>query len=159
MLVNCQAVRSVGALYKRKKETMMKSTMRDEETLALFEDVRIPAGRAHLEGELKIPAGAAGVVLFANGNGSSRHSPRNQFVARIIRESCNGTLLFHLYDLLWDFHGVIFYLASEYGTLSFILYAVDLFAEQTGSSEPRDCVSVPWRKPVARGRWSGTLAL
>jgi putative phosphoribosyl transferase len=62
----------------------------------LSQDVRIPAGHAHLEGELKIPAGAAGVVLFAHGSGSSRHSPRNQFVARVIRESGNGTLLFDL---------------------------------------------------------------
>jgi pimeloyl-ACP methyl ester carboxylesterase len=53
-------------------------------------------GQAHLGGELNIPAGAAGVVLFAHGSGSSRHSPRNQFVARVIRESGNGTLLFDL---------------------------------------------------------------
>jgi dienelactone hydrolase len=64
--------------------------------LALSRQIRIPAGHAHLEGELKIPAGAAGVVLFAHGSGSSRHSPRNQFVARVIRESGNGTLLFDL---------------------------------------------------------------
>ena len=74
----------------------MKGTMREEETLALSRHVRIPAGHAHLEGELKIPAGAAGVVVFAHGSGSSRHSPRNQFVARVIRESGNGTLLFDL---------------------------------------------------------------
>ena len=70
--------------------------MREDETLALSQDVRIPAGHAHLEGELKLPAGATGVVLFAHGSGSSRHSPRNQFVARVIRESGNGTLLFDL---------------------------------------------------------------
>jgi len=49
-----------------------------------------------LEGELAIPRGAGGVVVFAHGSGSSRHSPRNQFVARVIRESGNGTLLFDL---------------------------------------------------------------
>jgi dienelactone hydrolase len=49
-----------------------------------------------LEGELSIPVGATGVVLFAHGSGSSRHSPRNQFVARTIRESGVGTLLFDL---------------------------------------------------------------
>src|SRR5262249_11290385 len=59
-------------------------------------DVRIPIERAYLEGELTIPPGAHGVVLFAHGSGSSRHSPRNQFVARVIRESGNGTLLFDL---------------------------------------------------------------
>ena len=56
--------------------------------------VRIPAGDGHLDGELDIPAGAPGVVLFAHGSGSSCHSPRNQFVARVIRESDCGTLLF-----------------------------------------------------------------
>jgi pimeloyl-ACP methyl ester carboxylesterase len=49
-----------------------------------------------LEGDLIIPAGAQGVVLFAHGSGSSRHSPRNQFVARTIREVGVGTLLFDL---------------------------------------------------------------
>jgi predicted alpha/beta-hydrolase family hydrolase len=49
-----------------------------------------------LVGALAIPPGANGVVVFAHGSGSSRHSPRNQFVARVIRESGNGTLLFDL---------------------------------------------------------------
>src|SRR3989442_11874058 len=49
-----------------------------------------------LEGELSIPAGAQGAVLFAHGSGSSRHSTRNQFVARTIREAGVGTLLFDL---------------------------------------------------------------
>lgn len=61
--------------------------------------VRIPAGGVgdvQLEGELIIPAGASGVVLFAHGSGSSRHSPRNQFVAKTIRQFGIGTLLFDL---------------------------------------------------------------
>lgn len=41
-------------------------------------------------------AGASGLVLFAHGSGSSRYSPRNQFVARVIHQSGNGTLLFDL---------------------------------------------------------------
>jgi len=49
-----------------------------------------------LQGDLIIPAGAKSVVLFAHGSGSSRHSPRNQFVARTIREAGVGTLLFDL---------------------------------------------------------------
>ena len=56
----------------------------------------ISRGAATLEGELGVPAGAQGVVLFAHGSGSSRHSPRNQYVARVIRESGVGTLLFDL---------------------------------------------------------------
>ncbi len=63
---------------------------------AVTRSVRIPAGGGHLDGELDIPAGAPGVVLFAHGSGSSCHSPRNQFVARVIRESGCGTLLFDL---------------------------------------------------------------
>ena len=57
---------------------------------------QIPSGSIILEGELIVPVGASGVVLFAHGSGSSRHSPRNQFVARVIREANVGTLLFDL---------------------------------------------------------------
>ncbi|MGH9766449.1 MAG: dienelactone hydrolase family protein [Blastocatellia bacterium] len=57
---------------------------------------RIPAGDAVLDGDLMIPSGASGIVLFAHGSGSSRHSPRNMNVARIIREAGIGTLLFDL---------------------------------------------------------------
>ena len=56
----------------------------------------IPAGNVTLPGELEVPAGAVGIVLFAHGSGSSRHSPRNQFVARTIREAGTATLLFDL---------------------------------------------------------------
>lgn len=59
-------------------------------------DVLIPVDSVELEGELKVPTGARGVVLFAHGSGSSRHSSRNQFVARVIRERGIGTLLFDL---------------------------------------------------------------
>jgi pimeloyl-ACP methyl ester carboxylesterase len=59
-------------------------------------DVQIRSGAAMLQGELSIPGGAQGVVLFAHGSGSSRHSPRNQFVARTIQEAGVGTLLFDL---------------------------------------------------------------
>jgi putative phosphoribosyl transferase len=59
-------------------------------------EVRIPCSDATLDGELAIPPEAGGIVIFAHGSGSSRHSPRNQFVARVIRQSGNGTLLFDL---------------------------------------------------------------
>ena len=64
--------------------------------VARADDVQIRSGAVMLEGDLNIPAGAQGVVLFAHGSGSSRHSPRNQFVARTIREAGVGTLLFDL---------------------------------------------------------------
>ena len=59
-------------------------------------NVRIRADSVALEGEWCVPAGAVGVVLFAHGSGSSRHSPRNQAVARALQESGTGTLLFDL---------------------------------------------------------------
>jgi len=56
----------------------------------------IPLGRVTLQGELIIPTGAKGIVLFAHGSGSSHHSPRNQQVARTLRQAGLGTLLFDL---------------------------------------------------------------
>jgi dienelactone hydrolase len=63
---------------------------------AAASDVHIRSGAVTLEGELVLPEQAEGVVLFAHGSGSSRHSPRNQFVAQTIREAGIGTLLFDL---------------------------------------------------------------
>ena len=56
----------------------------------------IPADSVVLEGDLQIPHGARGVVVFAHGSGSSRHSPRNKFVAHTLRAEGLGTLLFDL---------------------------------------------------------------
>src|SRR5258707_639345 len=64
--------------------------------IAQAKDVEIYSGAVQLNGDLSIPVGAQSVVLFAHGSGSSRHSPRNQFVARTIREAGVGTLLFDL---------------------------------------------------------------
>jgi putative phosphoribosyl transferase len=62
-------------------------------------EIAIPLEGAILGGELDIPANALGLVLFAHGSGSSRHSPRNQLVAKVLRDARVGTLLF---DLLTD---------------------------------------------------------
>lgn len=59
-------------------------------------EVLIPLKGVKLEGELNLPDDALGLVLFAHGSGSSRQSPRNQFVARTLREGKVGTLLFDL---------------------------------------------------------------
>ena len=59
-------------------------------------EVRVPAGLATLEGSLGIPNSAGGVVLFAHGSGSGRHSPRNRYVARVLREANLATLLIDL---------------------------------------------------------------
>jgi dienelactone hydrolase len=58
--------------------------------------VQIPIGSMSLSGDLNIPASAKGVVLFAHGSGSGRHSPRNRYVAKILQEASLGTLLFDL---------------------------------------------------------------
>jgi len=54
------------------------------------------AGGMELEGDLTIPTGARGLVVFAHGSGSSRLSPRNQFVARELQQGNLATLLFDL---------------------------------------------------------------
>ena len=59
-------------------------------------EVAIPAGTVRLEGSLSWPAGASGIVLFAHGSGSSRHSPRNRYVAGVLQEGGFATLLFDL---------------------------------------------------------------
>jgi len=59
-------------------------------------EVSVLADEVNLPGDLEVPAGASGVVLFAHGSGSSRHSTRNQYVARTLREAGIGTLLFDL---------------------------------------------------------------
>jgi putative phosphoribosyl transferase len=58
--------------------------------------VRIPASEALLAGDLHLPEGSGGVVLFAHGSGSGRHSPRNQQVAAGLRAAGFGTLLMDL---------------------------------------------------------------
>jgi dienelactone hydrolase len=59
-------------------------------------EIHIPAGPVILEGELSVPSAAKGLVLFAHGSGSGRHSPRNQFVAQALQNAGLGTLLFDL---------------------------------------------------------------
>jgi dienelactone hydrolase len=58
--------------------------------------VQIGAAGVTLEGDLCLPAGAAGLVLFAHGSGSGRHSPRNHYVAQMINQGGLGTLLIDL---------------------------------------------------------------
>ena len=67
--------------------------MREEQTVA------VQAGDAALEGDLVVPNGATGIVLFAHGSGSSRHSPRNRFVAGALQEAGLATLLIDLLTL------------------------------------------------------------
>jgi putative phosphoribosyl transferase len=58
--------------------------------------VQLRAGPVTVEGDLVFPAGAHGVVLFAHGSGSSRHSSRNRYVARVLQGAGLATLLIDL---------------------------------------------------------------
>ena len=77
----------------------------DEEVIELLErarreregrPVRVRAGQVELEGDLGVPKEARGVVLFAHGSGSGRHSPRNRYVARALQRAGLATLLIDL---------------------------------------------------------------
>ncbi|HEV3118200.1 MAG TPA: alpha/beta fold hydrolase [Gemmataceae bacterium] len=65
-------------------------------TNVVEQQVAVNTGQINLEGDLGIPDGARGVVLFAHGLGSSRHSPRNRFVAQQLRAAGLATLLIDL---------------------------------------------------------------
>src|SRR3982074_3911110 len=58
--------------------------------------VRVPVGEKTLGGNLTLPASPIGVVLFAHGSGSSRHRPRNRYVARVLNEAGLASLLVDL---------------------------------------------------------------
>jgi dienelactone hydrolase len=58
--------------------------------------VTVTVGTLALEGNLAVPSDARGVVIFAHGSGSSRHSPRNRYVASVLQEGGLATLLFDL---------------------------------------------------------------
>jgi putative phosphoribosyl transferase len=60
------------------------------------EPVSVRVHQAELEGYLSLPTSAAGIVIFAHGSGSSRHSPRNRHVADYLNESGLATLLIDL---------------------------------------------------------------
>jgi putative phosphoribosyl transferase len=60
------------------------------------EEVAIDAAGATVRGHLRIPVDAVGMVVFVHGSGSSRHSPRNRYVAEVLHEAGLGTLVFDL---------------------------------------------------------------
>jgi putative phosphoribosyl transferase len=71
-------------------------------TAKLEQLVHIPDGPVQIEGMLELPENAQGLVLFAHGSGSSRHSPRNNYVANVLREAGIGTLLMDLLSVQED---------------------------------------------------------
>lgn len=66
--------------------------------------IQIPIGSVSLSGDLTVVEGSPGIVLFAHGSGSGRHSRRNRYVAKVLQDSGLGTLLF---DLLTEEEEVI----------------------------------------------------
>jgi putative phosphoribosyl transferase len=74
-------------------------------------EMKIPLGNVVVEGTLTLPPGTKGVVLFAHGSGSSRFSPRNQYVAKEFNKATIGTLLF---DLLTQEEEEIDMVTAEY---------------------------------------------
>ncbi len=84
-------------------------------------DMKIPVGNVKVEGTLTMPPGAKGVVLFAHGSGSSRFSPRNQYVAKEFNKAKIATLLF---DLLTGEEEETDILTAEYR------FNIDLLAER-----------------------------
>jgi dienelactone hydrolase len=75
---------------------MFRSAQQDRKRNPMVTEVRVHTGRAVVPGNLTIPERAVALVLFAHGSGSSRHSPRNQFVARTLNQAGLATLLFDL---------------------------------------------------------------
>jgi putative phosphoribosyl transferase len=76
---------------KKENSIMNKNKNKNEEQL-----VQVSIGQAILEGNLSIPKNPKGIVLFAHGSGSSRHSPRNKYVAQVLQVAGIATLLIDL---------------------------------------------------------------
>ena len=68
------------------------------------EDVRIPIGASFVDAHLHLPDAATAIVVFAHGSGSSRHSPRNRFVADVLHDAGLGTLLLDLLTPAEELH-------------------------------------------------------
>lgn len=67
-----------------------------EQARGIERAVQIPIGQEILHGDLALPVSAIGIVVFAHGSGSGRHSPRNRFVAQVLHQAGLATLLMDL---------------------------------------------------------------
>jgi putative phosphoribosyl transferase len=88
-----------------------------------FAEVRAPVGAVQLDGNLRIPPGARAIVVFAHGSGSSRHSPRNRYVAGVLATAGLATFLV---DLLTQEEEVIDLQTGE------LRFNIGLLAERLG---------------------------
>ena len=86
--------------------------------------VSVPIDHQKLDGDLTVPHGATGLVLFAHGSGSSRRSPRNRFVAHVLEEHGLATLLI---DLLTRDEEVVDVQTAE------LRFDIDLLAGPSGA--------------------------
>ena len=107
------------------------------ERATVDEDVDVAIAGTALQGHVTLPAGATEIVLFAHGSGSSRHSPRNRYVATVLQEGGLGTLLF---DLLTP---------AEEGHRSNV-FDIDLLAERLVTVTDW-VVRQPWGAPLQVG--------
>jgi putative phosphoribosyl transferase len=96
-------------------------------------EVEPMAGTTRLAGNLTVPAGTSGIVVFAHGSGSSRHSPRNRYVATTLAEAGLGTLLF---DLLTPDEEVDRANVFDIGLLAERLSQVTAWLRSQGRPEP-----------------------
>lgn len=128
--------------------------------------VHIPAGRVTLEGGLAIPKAAGAIVLFAHGSGSSRHSPRNKWVAEVLHGQGLATLLLDLLskdeDTLYETRFDIDLLTRRLNVATeWILrqpetksFAVGYFGASTGAAAALEAAAASGRKVgavVSRG--------
>src|SRR3990170_4510830 len=67
-----------------------------------LDEIEIPLGKISLMGDLRVPVRSDSIVVFAHGSGSSRHSSRNKFVAKVLNEAGFATLLFDLLTVQED---------------------------------------------------------
>jgi putative phosphoribosyl transferase len=100
-------------------------------------DVRVPTAGVELGADLVVPDGVRGAVLFAHGSGSSRHSPRNRFVAEALHEAGLATLLL---DLLTDDEDEVDLVTREHRfdislLAARLVGAADWLAEQRSTEE------------------------
>jgi pimeloyl-ACP methyl ester carboxylesterase len=93
--------------------------------------VRIPVTHGHIEGMVELPGNAQGMVLFAHGSGSSRHSPRNNFVAGVLRAGGIGTLLM---DLLTPQEDAVYETRFDIALLTRRLLAATLWLQESAYS-------------------------
>jgi putative phosphoribosyl transferase len=94
-----EVVQLLDAAARRLQNSVLEANATDGDGLEPAEfdgEVEVPSRGVRLQGQLHLPVLTQGVVLFAHGSGSSRHSPRNRFVAGVLQQAGLGTLLLDL---------------------------------------------------------------